>query len=229
MYGGAMAATATRPGAELHSSDRPAWRGVIHRYAAAAFAGAFVVLAATAGDIAAAAWVAIYGVCVTAMLTVSAVYHSGRLSESVRATFKRLDHSMILLAIAGSYTGVAGLALRGGDRVLVLSAVWLLAAVAVGMRMWWLHAPYPVTAAVYVAVGWVVLIDVGAFVDALSVVQLGLIVAGGIVYSLGAVVYALHRPNPWPTTFGYHEVFHALTVTAAAMHLAAVASIVSGR
>ena len=225
----AMATVATRGSAEAHTPERPVWRGVIHRYAAAAFAGAFVVLAATAGDIAAASWIVIYGVCVTAMLTVSAVYHSGSLSEPVRATFKRLDHSMILLAIAGSYTGVAGLALRGGDRVLVLSAVWLLAAIAVGMRMWWLHAPYPVTAAVYVAVGWVVLIDLGAFVDALSAAQLALVVAGGVVYSLGAVVYALHRPNPWPATFGYHEVFHALTVCAAAMHLAAVASIVSGR
>jgi hemolysin III len=224
-----MAAIATPASSETPTPERPAWRGVIHRYAAAAFAGAFAVLAATAGDAAAAAWIAIYGVCVTAMLTVSAVYHSGRLSEPARATFKRLDHSMILVAIAGSCTGVVGLALRGGDRVLVLSAVWLVAAVAVGIRMWWLHAPYPVTATVYVAVGWVVLIDVGAFVDALSGVQLALVVAGGVVYSLGAVVYALHRPNPWPATFGYHEVFHTLTVGAAAMHLAAVASIVSGR
>lgn len=224
-----MAATAPRARPEPDAAGRPAWRGVIHRYAAAAFAGAFVVLAATAGDIAAATWIVIYGVCVTAMLIVSAVYHSGRLSESARATFKRLDHSMILLAIAGSYTGVAGLALRGGDRVLVLAAVWVLAAIAVGIRMWWLHAPYAVTAATYVAVGWVVLIDVGAFVGALSAAQLALVVAGGVLYSVGAVVYALHRPNPWPATFGYHEVFHALTVTAAAMHLAAVASIVSGR
>lgn len=208
---------------------RPRMRGVIHRYGTAAFAGAFVMLAARAPDLATSAWVGIYGVCVTAMLSVSAVYHSRTWARPQQDLLKRIDHSTILLAIAGSYTAIAGLALDGADRTVLLTSVWLCAAVGVAIRMLWLHAPYPVTAAVYVAVGWVALIRLGALVDALTTVELVLVLAGGLIYSLGAVVYALHRPNPWPATFGYHEIFHSLVVLAAVMHLTAVAMLVAGR
>lgn len=104
--------------------------------------------------------------------------------------------------------------------------MWSVAAVGIAIRMLWLAAPYPVVAAVYLAVGWVALVDIGALADALTVTQLGLVVAGGLLYSLGAVVYALHAPNPWPRTFGYHELFHSLVVLAAAAHFTAVTLIV---
>ncbi|HUS60935.1 MAG TPA: hemolysin III family protein [Acidimicrobiales bacterium] len=208
---------------------RPRLRGVIHRYASMGFAVAFGALGVTSGDAAAAAWVSIYGLCVTAMLAVSAVYHSGKLSSPALRAFKRVDHSMILVAIAGSYTGIVGLALDGTTRVVLLAAVWSAAVVGVAIRMLWLDAPYPVTAAVYVAVGWVALLDVSAFVGSLTDIELALVVAGGVLYSLGAVVYALHRPNPWPTTFGYHEVFHAIVVLAATTHVVAVALLVARR
>lgn len=203
-------------------AGRPHLRGVIHRYAAVAFAAAFTVLVASAPDGAAAAWVAAYGTCVTAMLTVSALYHSRRRASSARQLLKRLDHSMILVAIAGSYTGIVGLGLDGRDRTTLLVTVWALAAVGVAIRLLWLHAPYPLTAAVYVAVGWAALLDIDGLQRGLTAVELALVVAGGVLYSLGAVVYALHRPDPWPERFGYHEVFHALVVAAAATHLAAV-------
>src|SRR5690606_3652428 len=105
--------------------------------------------------------------------------------------------------------------------------VWIFAVIGMAIRMLWLHAPYPVVAVVYVAVGWVALIDVDALTDALTGTELALVVLGGVLYSVGAAVYALHAPNPWPATFGYHELFHLLVVLAAAVHVAAVASLVA--
>lgn len=207
---------------------RPALRGVLHRYAAVAFAAGFVVLVAVAGGADARAWIAVHGVSVTTMLAVSAVYHSGRLSAPAQRVFKRIDHSTILLAIAGTYSGVVGLGVEGGSRAWLLGAVWVLATVGMAIRMLWLEAPYPVVAAVYLAVGWVAVFDIGALTEALTATELALVVAGGVLYTAGAVVYALHAPNPWPRTFGYHEVFHAMVVLAAAAHLIAVA-LIAGR
>jgi hemolysin III len=208
---------------------RPRLRGVIHLYAAVAFALAFVGLGLVAPDGAARAWVAMYGLCVTAMLAVSAVYHSARLSPGRQRLFKRLDHSAIFLAIAGSYSGVFGLAVDGRPRAVVLTVVWVAAAIGIGVRMLWLQAPYPLVAIVYVAVGWVALIELNPLLAALSVLQTVLVFAGGVLYTLGGVVYALHRPDPWPRTFGYHEVFHSLVVVAALCHFAAAASILAER
>ena len=205
---------------------RPRLRGLIHRYASVGFALGFVVLVvvADAGD---RSWLAVYGLAVTTMLAVSAAYHSGRLSPAAQGVFKRIDHSTILLAIAGSYTGIVGVGLDGSARTRLLVAVWVLAAIGMAIRMLWLHAPYPIVAVVYVAVGWVAVIDIGALTDALTGTELALVVLGGVLYSVGAAVYALHAPNPWPATFGYHELFHLLVVLAAAVHLAAVASLVA--
>jgi len=163
------------------------------------------------------------------MLAVSATYHSGRLSPRQQRIFKRIDHSTILLAIAGSYTGVFGLGVRGTPRTVVLLSVWVAAAIGIGLRMLWIDAPYPLVAIVYLTVGWVALIEVGPLLDALSGVEALLVLIGGVLYTAGGIVYALHRPNPWPRTFGYHEVFHTLVVLAAACHFAVAASIVSAR
>ena len=205
---------------------RPRLRGLIHRYASVAFAIGFIVLV-VAGDPAERPWLAAYGLAVTTMLAVSAAYHSGRLSPAVQVVFKRIDHSTILLAIAGSYTGIVGLGLDGSSRTRMLVLVWILAIIGMAIRMLWLHAPYPIVAVVYLAVGWVALIDIDALTDSLTGTELALVVLGGVLYSVGAGVYALHAPNPWPATFGYHELFHLLVVLAAAVHLAAVASLVA--
>jgi hemolysin III len=210
-------------------TDRPRLRGVIHLYAAVAFGFAFVGLGWAAPDGAARGWIAIYGVSVTAMLAVSAIYHSGRLSPAGQRLFKRLDHSAILLAIAGSYSGVFGLAVRGSPRTVVLAVVWIAAAAGIGVRMLWLDAPHPFVAIVYIAVGWVAVIEVNPLLAALSGLETVLVVAGGVLYTVGGVVYALHRPDPWPRTFGYHEVFHSLVVLAALCHFAAAASMLAAR
>ena len=205
---------------------RPRLRGVIHRYAAVVFAVGFVVLV-LAADPAERPALAVYGIGVTTMLAVSAVYHSGRLSPGAETVFKRIDHSTILLAIAGSYTGIVGLGLDGAARTRLLATVWVLATIGIAIRMLWLHAPYPLVAVVYLAVGWVAVIDVDALTDALTGTELTLVVLGGVLYSVGAAVYAAHAPNPWPATFGDHELVHTMVVLAAAAHFVAVSSLVA--
>jgi hemolysin III len=192
-----------------------------------AFAPLFIWLVVVADEGGDRIAVAVYGLCVTAMLGVSAVYHSGRLGPVASRWFKRLDHSTILLAIAGSYTAITQLSLDGSTRTRLLVVVWVAAVIGITIRMAWLDAPYPLVAVVYLVVGWIALVDLPSYVDALSGLELAFVVGGGLLYTAGGVVYALHRPNPWPATFGYHEVFHALVVAGAAAHYLAVLSLVT--
>lgn len=222
-----VSSSAPSPFADLGEFIRPTWRGWIHRVAVIVFAplsAALVALAATGADRLA---VAVYAVGVTTMLGVSAVYHSGRFGPVGLRRLKRVDHSTILLAIAGSYTAIATLALDGTPAARLLTFVWVGAAAGVTVRLAWIHAPYPVVALVYVVVGWGALIEWGSLTGALSGAQFALVLGGGLLYTLGAAVYALHRPNPWPATFGYHEVFHALVVGGVALHLVAVATLIA--
>ena len=207
------------------TSTRPRLRGVIHRWAVPFAVALFVVLAVRVTGLGNLVAVLVYGTCVTAMLAVSAIYHSGGMSPEATRRLKRADHATILLAIAGSYTAVITLALRGTTQTVLLAVTWAFAAIGISIRMFWLHAPSPVVAAVYVVVGWMALVDLPAYLDALSSSELALVVLGGLLYTAGAVVYALRRPNPWPATFGFHEVFHALVVLAALSHYVAVFSL----
>lgn len=204
---------------------RPRYRGVIHAWATPIFAVLFAGLIASAER---DRWaVVVYALGVTAMLGVSAVYHSGRFSPEAMRRMKRVDHSTILLAIGGTYTAVTALGLSGTHRMRMLAVIWIATILGVAVRMLWIGAPYWVASVVYVVVGWLMILDLGAYIDALSDGQLVLLAAGGVLYTVGAVIYALHKPNPWPEHFGYHEVFHALVVTAALLHFAAVLDLVS--
>jgi hemolysin III len=205
---------------------RPRWRGLIHRGAAILAVPAFVVLLVLAPTAADKVAIAVYGFGVTTMLGVSAVYHSGRLSPGAVQVFKRIDHSTILLAIGGSYTAVTVLSLTGTEQTVMLVVVWVATAVGIIIRMSWLDAPYPVVATVYLVVGWIALVDIPGYVAAMTGFQLSMIVVGGLLYTGGGVVYAVHKPNPVPEVFGYHEVFHALVVTGASAHYIAVLSLV---
>ena len=206
---------------------RPSWRGVLHRWAAVIFLPLFVLLFVLADGGSDRLAVAVYGIGVTAMLGVSAVYHSGKLGPVAARRLKRLDHSTILLAIAGSYTAVTALSLEGGDKTRMLVVVWVAAVIGITIRMAWLDAPYPLVAVVYLVVGWIALVDLNGYRDALSGLEIVLVVLGGLLYTAGGVVYALHKPNPRPATFGYHEVFHALVVAGAGAHYLAVLSLVT--
>ena len=211
---------------DVAEKTRPTLRGVLHRYFAIIGVPAFVVLAVLAGSATARTAVIVYGLGVTAMLGVSATYHAGRLSQRVTAVFKRIDHVTILFAIAGSYTAVTVLALDGSPERTLLVFVWSATVIGALIRMFWLHAPRPLVSAVYLVVGWSALLEIGPLSKSLNAIDIALLIAGGALYTVGAVVYAAKRPNPWPRHFGFHEVFHALVVTAATVHYVLVMRLV---
>ncbi|MEY2996510.1 MAG: hypothetical protein RLZZ39_1335 [Actinomycetota bacterium] len=205
---------------------RPILRGVFHRVAVVVAIPAFVVLIVMAPTAGARVASAIYALGILAMLGVSAVYHSGRLSERATRIFKRIDHSTILLAVTGSYTAVAVGALDGRSRVTLLVFVWTAAVVGVIIRMRWLHGPRAVSATVYLVVGWSALVEIAALVRSLDAADTALLVTGGGLYTLGAVIYSAKWPNPFPRVLGFHEVFHALVVGAVVVHYVLVARLV---
>ncbi len=201
---------------------RPAMRGSFHRASIPVAIALTVLLAVRAPTGGARAAVLVYGICVTLMLAVSGTYHARRLAHRERRMLRRLDHSMILVGIAGTYTAVIVLALDGATRVVLLVVAWGIAAIGMAIRMLWLDAPSGLVAAVYLIAGWQIALDLPAYVSALTGAELTLIAVGGGLYSVGALVYALKRPNPWPAVFGFHEVFHLLVVAAALSHWCAV-------
>jgi hemolysin III len=206
----------------LAESLRPKLRGVIHHYAFFASLAAGVFLLTLAPDPRALTVAAVYGASLCALFGTSALYHRVTWSPRARRWMGRLDHSMIGVLIAGTYTPFGALALSGTIAAVLLAVMWCGALGNILLHVLWLDAPKWVSAASYVALGWV-----GAVAMPDLVVHTGwtptlLLLAGGLFYSAGALVYALRRPDPLPAVFGYHEVFHALVVVAAIAHYAAV-------
>lgn len=205
---------------------KPSLRGVLHQWAAVSTFGAGVVLVAMAPTARAASAALIYMLSVVTLFTVSAVYHRPTWSPPRRAFMRRLDHAAIFVLIAGTYTPICLLGLPEALAARLLTTVWLGALAGVFQSIFWVHAPKPVTALIYLFVGWSIVPYIGAVRAALSTTQGALILGGGLVYSLGAVVYALRKPDIVKNVFGYHEVFHALTLIACAMHFALVLQLV---
>ena len=201
---------------------KPTLRGVSHQVAAFVFPllGIWpLIVARTAGRRAAGA---VYVVGVTGMNATSADYHRGNWSPRIKRRLRRMDHSMILVGIASTYTPVAGIGIGGTAGRVVLAVVWALAAAGVVIRNAWLDAPSWLVAVVYVAVGWVAAAVLPLLWTHLGAASFFLVLGGGCVYSLGAVVFSRHRPDPVPAVFGYHEVFHALVLVAGLLFYAAV-------
>lgn len=206
--------------------QKPRLRGVLHQWGAVYAFGAGTGLVALAPTAHARIAAAIYAASLALMFTVSAVYHRLQWTPTVRTWLRRADHASIFLLIGGTYTPIATLALDGGTGDNLLLAIWCGVALGVLVSLLWPGAPKFVSAAIALAVGWTIVPYLGAIVRVLSTAELWLIGLGGIAYTIGAVVYAAKRPDPWPGSFGYHEVFHALTLVGAALHLAAVLSLV---
>ena len=207
---------------ENQSPSKPLLRGVLHEVAAFVAAIAGGILVAVAPGPRARAGAIIYGISLVALFAVSAIYHRPNWSERIRLVLRRVDHSAIFLLIAGTYTPFSFLL---GSRVgwVFLGIVWAGALFGIVLSIAWVGAPKVLVAAVCVLLGWAALPLLPALKAALGTGAVVLLAAGGIVYSLGALVYAVRRPNPFPAVFGYHEVFHALVIVAAAVQYAVIA------
>jgi len=203
---------------------KPRLRGVLHQWAffASVVLGTLLVLFAPGGRGTLAATV--YAASVAALFGVSALYHRiDWASVAARRRMRRLDHTMIFMLIAGSYTPFALLVLDGPIATIILVAVWAGAACGALMKLLWIDAPKWLVALTYVLLGWVAVAAFPGLLDELGVAPTALVGAGGLLYTLGAVVYARQRPDPAPAVFGYHEVFHALVIAAAAIQYAVIA------
>ena len=205
---------------------RPRARGWIHLISAVtATVGGLALVSAAVIESSPRAILAtaIYTVTVVAMFSISATYHRKHWHNPVALKWmKRLDHSAIFIFIAGSYTPFALLAMPPHTGNLVLTIVWTGAAAGVALKMWWPSAPRWVGVPLYLLLGWVAIWFAGSLLDGGGPIMVALLVLGGVLYNVGAILYAIRWPNPWPHTFGYHEFFHAFTAAAAISHYIAV-------
>jgi hemolysin III len=209
---------------ELPVSLKPRLRGVFHQWACAVSVPLGVALVIVAGTGRARIALTAYAVSLVGLFGVSALYHRiNWRSLTARDWMRRLDHSMIFILIAGSYTPFAVLVLRGPLASAILLAVWGGATLGVGFNLVWSNAPSWLRAALYVVLGWVVVAALPQLASAIGLGGLTLLGVGGVLYTLGAVVYAVKRPNPAPAVFGYHEIFHILVIAAAALQYAVIA------
>jgi hemolysin III len=203
---------------------KPRMRGLLHAYAFFVAAGCGMVLcslAATRPGRGAVVSCLVYSPTVCALFGISALYHRRVWGRRGYQLMRRLDHSMIFVFIAGTYTPFCVLLLPRRSATIILSVVWAGALAGVAMKAIWPHAPRWLSAPLYIALGWVA-VAVLPDIRRGSVTVLVLLLLGGIAYSTGALFYALRRPNPWPAVFGHHEFFHAFTLVAAISHHVAI-------
>jgi hemolysin III len=212
------------PDAEPFAEIRPRFRGLSHQlafFAAVPLAVAFALVPDTAEGRASAV---VYGTTVAFMFGASGAYHLVRWSwPRWQPLARRVDHAGIYLLIAGSYTPAGLLILQGGWRLGVLGVVWFGAAAAIVVKLCWLDAPKWLAAGIAIGLGWVAVLVLPQLWASIGLAGCSLLVAGGLAYTVGAIVYATERPDPRPHVFGYHEVFHALVVVAVALQYVAVA------
>lgn len=196
---------------------RPTWRGWIHAgtFPVAIVAGAVLITIAQGAP---AKWAAAVFM-VTSMLLFgnSALYHRFDWGPTTKAVLKRIDHANILLLIAGTYTPLAVLALPPQKGLVLLIVVWSGTVLGILFRVFWINAPRWLYVALYLALGWAAVMYMGDLLQA-NVAMMVLVCVGGLLYTVGAIVYAMKKPNPWPGRFGFHEIFHVCTVLAFLCH-----------
>lgn len=212
---------------DVHGFLKPRFRGLVHLWAIAPMFIAGATLLALAPTTASKISIAIYTFAIVGMLTSSATYHRAHVTDHMRVWLRRLDHSMIGVAVAGTYTPVIVLVLTGSLRVTLLSLLWVGAFGSLIVSFAFPDAPRSVRTLVYVALGWGGAIAMPWIWTHGGVFAFGFVILGGVFYSAGAAIYALRKPNPWPTVFGFHEIFHSLVLLAAISHFAAVALVVA--
>jgi hemolysin III len=202
---------------------KPLLRGVSHvvSFWVALVAGAALIALAPDADARVAALIYALGLC--ALFGASGLYHRWRWNPRWQPLLRRIDHSTIFLFVAASYTPVGLLVLDGAVQDVVLGLVWAGAIAGVVFSVAWISAPRALTAAAYLALGWVAVIALPQLIDRLPAAPLVLLALGGVLYSIGAAIYAAKRPDPWPRVFGFHELFHAFVIAAALAHFVAMA------
>lgn len=196
---------------------------MLHEYAffVSLITGPALILAAT--DTRSTVAVSVYGAAVAGLFGTSALYHRVTWTEHVRRWMRRLDHSMIFMLIAGTYTACMLLALSGTLSIVVLSIVWGGAIAGIVLQLAWVDAPRWLVVPIYIVLGWAGIIALPAIAETAGATPLVLILAGGVLYSVGALIYARRSPDPAPAVFGYHEIFHTFVIVAAVAHYAAIA------
>jgi hemolysin III len=205
-------------------SQKPRLRGVSHQWAFFVSLGAGAALVLAASGTTAVIAMSVYAFSLSAMLGTSALYHRVTWTPEVRQWMRRLDHTMIFVFIAGTYTPFALLVMHGTLANVVLIVVWATAVGGLILNLVWISAPYWVTSVIYLSTGWVAVVSLPQLWNEIGPVGVGMIALGGVLYSAGAVVYAKRKPDPRPQVFGYHEIFHVLVIAAAAVQYVAVAA-----
>lgn len=216
-----------RPSDTTLSAPKPLLRGVSHEIAAGLALAAWIVLAVAAPSARGRLAAHVYGASLFALFAVSALYHRPSWPPRARLFMRRLDHSAIFLLIAGTYTPIC-LFLGGGDGQALLAVAWIGAVLGIVLTFVWPLAPKPLMAVIYVMLGWVFVPAAAGLRLAMGGRAVLLLFAGGMVYTAGAVIYALRRPDPFPRVFGYHEIFHLLVIAAAGSHFAVILPVVRG-
>ena len=201
---------------------KPRLRGWMHAASAPLTLAAGIVLVVLSPTASTRIGSAVFATSALVLFTVSGIYHRGTWSPKVWRFLRRFDHANIFLLIAGSYTPFTLLLLHGADRVVLLSVVWTGAVLGVLFRIFWNDAPRWLYTPIYIALGWAAVFYFGDFVDTASTAVLVLMAVGGGLYTLGGVVYGFKRPDPFPRWFGFHEVFHTLTIAAFVTHYVGV-------
>ena len=201
---------------------KPRLRGVSHLYACAVAAVLGVVTIATAPAGTATVAAVIYAVGLVAMFGASALYHRPQWSEARAARFLAVDHTAIFVMIAGTSTPIALLAVGGTLGDVMLTLVWAIAGAGIVFEWLPVRRPRGYVTAVYLTLGWIGVIGLGGMWDTTGPEGVALVAGGGVLYTIGAIVHAAHRPDPWPLVFGFHEVFHAFVIAAALAHWCAI-------
>jgi hemolysin III len=210
----------------LVALPKPRYRGTSHFYALFVALVAAIVLVTTAPAGLATLAAVVYALTLVGMFGASALYHRGSWSPSTAKRLLQLDHTAIFLLIAGTYTPIALLAMDGTARAATLTAVWVIA--TAGIVFEWMPVPAPrgYVTTVYLCLGWIGVFSFRPLYDATGWAGVLLIAGGGLCYTVGAIVHAARKPDPWPETFGYHEIFHVLVIVAALLHYCAIAFLV---
>ena len=223
-----MTVAASSPVLDRHGNPKPRMRGWIHRGAFYTAVPAVLILVALAPDARARVASTIYGLSLAGLFGVSSMYHLGNWTDAQRTWWRRADHSMIFVLIAGTYTPFCLLVLDGTAATVELAVVWAGALAGVAVKLWRVDL-HVISGFMYIGLGWVAVVTLPAIARSLDVPGTILLVTGGLIYSLGALVLATHWPGRAAATYGYHEVWHSMTVLAAACHYVVILRVILAR